>query len=117
MVFRIPKVGVHIVDNLGSMKSKSGSLPSTLLEDPRRNHDVQFCVQEVGDIVYFPARVCHCVLSGPGPTSLLTVTLTTDAEEMEVSNRREESCMQSRLQKERQGAEEEKVLKTIRSIH
>ncbi len=76
------------IGNKGSGGYRARSLPSTLLEDLKRNHRIQFCVQEAGDIVYFPARVCHCVLSGPEPTSLLTVTLATSEEEMRANKRK-----------------------------
>ena len=49
------------------------SLPSTFLKDLKRNHGIRFCVQEAGDVVYFQAKVCLCVLSRP--TSMLTVTV------------------------------------------
>ncbi len=76
------------IGNKGSIKSVSQSLPSALLDDLRRNHDVRFGVREPRDIVYFPARVCHCVLSTPRPMPLLTVTLATDPEDMAINNRR-----------------------------
>ena len=58
------------------------SLPSTLLGDLKPNAKIQFCVQEAGDGVFFPARACHGVLSGPGPTSLPTVVFEDTPEEM-----------------------------------
>ncbi len=82
------------IGNKRTARDKARSLPSTLLEDLKHNHMIQFCIQEAGDIVYFPAKVSHCVLSRPGPTSLLTITLTTSEEEME-ANRRKASYRQA----------------------
>ncbi len=69
------------------MRSLPSSLPCTLLEDLRRNPSIQFCIQEAGDVVYFPARACHCVLSRLGPTSLLTVTFEDSPEEMAATSK------------------------------
>ncbi len=74
--------------NKGDMRGVVRSLPSILLDDLKRNHRIQFCVQNAGDVVFFPAKTCHCVLSGPGSTSLLTVTFEGSPDEMELSRKK-----------------------------
>ncbi len=75
------------IANKGSLRSLPRSVPSTLLEDLRRNPSIQFCIQKAGDVVYFPARACHCVLSGPGLTSLLTLTFEDSLEELAATSK------------------------------
>ena len=67
---------------------KRGVVPSTPLDDLKRNHRIHFCVQEAGDVVFFLAKTCHCVLSGPGPTSLPTVSFEGSSDEMELSRKK-----------------------------
>ena len=74
--------------NKGDTRGVVRSLPSTLLDDLKRNHGIQFCVLEAGDVVFFPARTCHCVLSVSGPTSLLTVIFEASPDEMELSRKK-----------------------------
>ena len=61
--------------NKGYMRSVPRSLPSTLKQDIDDYGPFQYCVQEPGDVVFFKAKTCHVVLSGPEPNSLITATL------------------------------------------
>ncbi len=74
--------------NKGDVRGVVRSLPSTLPDDLKQNHRIQFCVQEAGDVIFVPAKTSHCVLSGPGPTSLLTVTFEGSPDEMELSRQK-----------------------------
>ena len=60
------------------------SLPSTLRDDflQFREHTV-YCIQEPGDVVLFSPLTAHCVLTGPGPASLMTTTLKVEEAEEE----------------------------------
>ena len=73
--------------NKEEMREVARSLPSTLLDD-WKHHQIHFCVQEAGVVIFFPAKTCYCVLSGPGPTSLLTVTFDGSLEVTELSWRK-----------------------------
>ena len=61
--------------NKGYMSSVQRSLPSTLMQDVVDYGPFQYCEQEPRDVVFFKARTCHVVLSGPEPNSLITATL------------------------------------------
>ena len=80
--------------NKGYMSSVQRSLPSTLMQDIVNYGPFQYCVQEPGDVVFFKARTCHVVLSGPEPKSLITDTLY-DSPDVLAENTRISSLYQS----------------------
>ena len=76
-MFATKKDDIKMLTNAkkGYMRSVQRSLASTLMQDVVDYGTFQYCVQEPGDVVFFKARTCHVVLSGPEPNSLITATL------------------------------------------